>query len=226
MTPTRVLTAAALVAALTMPACGQGNLPQPVQAAVADLAQRLGVAAEQITVETMERVTWPDTSLGNPQPGMMYPQVLTQGYRVFLQHNGVSYEYHTDMDTRVTLVEGDGAAPAAPAAPVGAQPGHTEPQLDETEMRLWMIATAKLDLTRRLGIGMGGVYLASLESVVWPDGALGMERPEDFPQVETPGYRMILETAQGLIAYHTDLAGTVVSAVSYTHLTLPTKRIV
>ncbi len=202
MTPTRVPVAVALVAALVMPVCAQDNLPQPVRAAVADLAQRLGVAAEQITVASMERVTWPDTSLGNPQPGMMYPQVLTDGYRVILQHAGEAFEYHTDMGTTVTLVEAD-AETAAPAS---------DPEPGETDMRLSMIATAKQHLARRLGIDPGGVFLASLENVIWPDAALGMPRPgEAYAQVETPGYRMLLETARGLTAYNTDLTGTIVT---------------
>ncbi len=208
MTLTRVLVAVALVAAPVVSACAQGNLPQPVQAAIADLAKRLDVAAEQITVENMERVTWPNTSLGNPQPGMMYPQVLTQGYRVILRHEDESYEYHTDMGTTVTLLEPDGADVAP--APV-AEPGS---ELDETETRLWMIATAKQHLAWRMGTGVADVFLASLENALWPDASLGMPQPgETYAQVETPGYRMLLETAQGLTAYHSDLSGTVVSEI-------------
>ncbi|MBD3291938.1 MAG: hypothetical protein GF393_03375, partial [Armatimonadia bacterium] len=47
-------------------ACAQGNLPQPVQTAVADLAQRLNVGQDAITVASFEEVTWPDAALGNP----------------------------------------------------------------------------------------------------------------------------------------------------------------
>lgn len=62
--------------------------------AVAHLAQLLGVSPDAITVVSVEEVTWPDTSLGCPQPGMMYTQVLTPGYRLVLEAGGKTYEYH------------------------------------------------------------------------------------------------------------------------------------
>ncbi len=48
------------------------------------------------------RATWPDTSLGCPQKGMMYAQVITPGFRVVLAVNDQDYEYHTD-NARVVL---------------------------------------------------------------------------------------------------------------------------
>ncbi|MDQ4084408.1 MAG: hypothetical protein M3165_01185 [Actinomycetota bacterium] len=62
--------------------------------AVRDLARRLGVDRSEVTVVSVEEVTWRDGSLGCPRPGMMYPQVLTDGVRVVLQAQGRRYEYH------------------------------------------------------------------------------------------------------------------------------------
>ncbi len=60
-----------------------------------DLARRLGVDPSEVTVVSVEEVTWRDGSLGCPRPGMMYPQVLTDGSRVVLQaQGGRRYEYH------------------------------------------------------------------------------------------------------------------------------------
>ena len=59
-----------------------------------ELAQDLGVPVEQIAVETVEAVEWPDASLGAPQPGYMYAQVITPGYRIPLRHGAERYEYH------------------------------------------------------------------------------------------------------------------------------------
>ena len=67
----------------------------PVAAAIADLALRLGVDESHVTLVSQEEVTWPDGSLGCPQPGMGYAQVLVSGSLVVLQVNGVSYEYHS-----------------------------------------------------------------------------------------------------------------------------------
>jgi hypothetical protein len=68
---------------------------QAVNAAENDLAERIGVAKSEIKLVSTEPVNWPDSSLGCPQPGMMYAQVITPGYRVTLESGDQSYEYHT-----------------------------------------------------------------------------------------------------------------------------------
>ena len=75
-----------------------------IQLAITDLAERLGVACEEVTVVRVESVEWPDTSLGNPQPGMVYAQVITPGYKLGLSAQGGLFRYHTDKE-RVILVQ-------------------------------------------------------------------------------------------------------------------------
>ena len=65
-----------------------------VDQAVADLAARLNVPASEIEVVSSEAVVWSDGSLGCPQPGVAYIQILIEGYRVQLKHAGRIYEYH------------------------------------------------------------------------------------------------------------------------------------
>ena len=72
-------------------------------AARRDLAQRQKVDESQITLVRAEAVDWPDSSLGCPQPGMMYLQVITPGYRLVLAAGGVSVEYHTDAGGRFVV---------------------------------------------------------------------------------------------------------------------------
>lgn len=67
-----------------------------VDAAIADLADRLEVDPSSVAVVVVEEVVWPDASLGCPQPDMMYAQVLTDGTRVLLEVDGIGYSYHTD----------------------------------------------------------------------------------------------------------------------------------
>ena len=62
--------------------------------AVADLARRLDVSPDAVTVVEALAVTWPDGSLGCPAPGMMYTQVLVDGTFVLLEAGGQRYEYH------------------------------------------------------------------------------------------------------------------------------------
>jgi len=74
-----------------------------VELAKADLADRKGIDKEDITVVSVKGVNWPDASLGCPEPGMVYAQVITPGYRIMLSHAGKTYEYHTDRSNRVVL---------------------------------------------------------------------------------------------------------------------------
>jgi hypothetical protein len=64
-----------------------------VDAAKAELAKRLSVAAGEIQVVRTEAVDWPDASMGCPKPGKMYAQVVTPGYKVLLSAGGKQYDY-------------------------------------------------------------------------------------------------------------------------------------
>ncbi len=72
-----------------------------VNLAKADLAQRKGIDKDEIVVVAVDAVDWPDTSLGCPEPGMMYAQVITPGYKILLSYAGEIYQYHSDKVDRV-----------------------------------------------------------------------------------------------------------------------------
>ncbi len=196
-----VTAVALIVVALTTVACAQGNLPQPVQTAVEDLAGRLNISQDAVTVASFEEVTWPDASLGDPEPGRVYAQVQTPGYRVFLQAEGQRYEYHTDRRARVTMVGSEQIDEVM-------QPDQNGEE--QTRRRLAVIANAKRALADRLGIDGDDIYLAALEERTWPSTAPGVEQPEQaYAQVQTPGLRLVLEARETLYDYHTDMAGQV-----------------
>jgi cytoskeletal protein RodZ len=75
------------------------EVPEDARAAVAwarqDLASRLNVSVEGIALVSIEAVEWRDSSLGCPQPGQMYLQVITPGYRFVLRADDATYEYHS-----------------------------------------------------------------------------------------------------------------------------------
>ena len=77
-----------------------GDRPsQVVEAAKRDLAQRLGIGEGGIElVGEVDAVTWSDASLGCPEPGEMYAQVLTPGFRFTLKAGSKLYTYHTGKD--------------------------------------------------------------------------------------------------------------------------------
>ena len=74
-----------------------------VDACVRDALTRLNVAANQVSVERVEAREWGDTSLGCPQPGFMYAQVITPGYLIVIAGGGKRLEYHTDTRGRAVM---------------------------------------------------------------------------------------------------------------------------
>lgn len=93
-----------------------GSTPSGDSADSADLArhylsQVLGVPADSLEVLSVEGVEWPDASLGCPQPGMAYIQVLTPGFRVTLRAGSATYVAHTDMGRQAVVCTEQGAPP-------------------------------------------------------------------------------------------------------------------
>ena len=72
-----------------------------------DLAQRLGVSADDITEESVEQVDFPDAALGAPIEDEMSAQVITPGWRIRLSAQNRSYEYRaTGKQLRLVNFEG------------------------------------------------------------------------------------------------------------------------
>lgn len=66
-----------------------------VDIAVADLMARRGLSnADDIDIVAVDEVVWRDRGLGCPRKDMQYAQVLTDGTRIVLATDGVSYHYH------------------------------------------------------------------------------------------------------------------------------------
>jgi hypothetical protein len=78
-----------------------------------DLSRRLAVAETAIAFLHSTPVDWPDSSLGCPEPGMMYAQVITPGYQIGLAVGDELYYYHTNGVRGFKYCPG--AAPAAPS---------------------------------------------------------------------------------------------------------------
>jgi hypothetical protein len=80
---------------------GTMDYPDVVRAALAQAASDLGVSPDQLTIIAVEARDWPDSSLGCPQPGRAYSQIVTPGYRLVVQANGRQYDYHTNRTTMI-----------------------------------------------------------------------------------------------------------------------------
>lgn len=89
-----------------------GEVPQALlQAIMADLSARTGVAPAAMAVVRAESVVWGDGSLGCPEPGMMYTQALVDGYWVVLKVNAREYDYRASQTGYFRLCEGKGGGP-------------------------------------------------------------------------------------------------------------------
>lgn len=66
-----------------------------IEVAIADLAPRLDASESDIVALSAVLVTWSDSSMGCPQPGMEYAQLLQDGSVIELGYNGRVYRYHT-----------------------------------------------------------------------------------------------------------------------------------
>jgi hypothetical protein len=80
---------------IVQPAPGNPGLKDPFLLAVADLSGRLSVSEAEVELVSLQEVTWRDGSLGCPEAGMSYIQVLTSGQQMILRVNGQDYYYHS-----------------------------------------------------------------------------------------------------------------------------------
>jgi hypothetical protein len=79
---------------------GANSAPEPVVNAVRAAARLTGIAPDKVEVLDVTPVDWPDASLGLPEPGMMYAQMITPGYQVRLRAGDRILVYHTDTGHR------------------------------------------------------------------------------------------------------------------------------
>ena len=181
---------------------GESPLPQPglspisplpapatpaLAAATRFLADQLSISPEEITVISSEPVEWPDTSLGCPQPGVMYAQVLTPGYRFRLEAAGAEYEVHTDQagQSVVTcepassgLNDDPQAAPQAAFRALLAHLTGTFPGFGLDQQREW----AYQDISKEAVVGVS--------TWAWRGGEWTLEMT--FPAVPEPAYESVL----------------------------------
>jgi hypothetical protein len=88
--------------ASSTPSPGPQLMP-PVEAALREASFYLGMPRDRLRLERVESRTWSDGSLGCPQPGRLYPQVITPGYLVVISGAGQRLEYHTNERDSVVL---------------------------------------------------------------------------------------------------------------------------
>lgn len=67
-----------------------------VEQAKKDLAKRLKVSESDIKESSVDKVDFPDMSLGAPASGEMSAQMISTGWKINLNAKGKTYEYRAD----------------------------------------------------------------------------------------------------------------------------------
>jgi hypothetical protein len=81
------------------PGSGGSMIPADAQSVVElvlqDAATQLGVDPSALTVSAIEPTDWPDSSLGCPEEGGVYAQVISPGYQITVTDGSATLIYHT-----------------------------------------------------------------------------------------------------------------------------------
>jgi hypothetical protein len=89
-----------------------GQVPTPLlDEIVADASDRTGVEPAAIVTVQAQAVTWPDGSLGCPEPDVAYTQALVPGYWVVLDAGGTMLDYRVGRAGSFILCESPLATP-------------------------------------------------------------------------------------------------------------------
>ena len=87
------------------------------ETALDDAARLSGLKRADLRVVSAEAVTWPDGSLGCPQPGLLYTQALVPGYRIRIQAGAEILDYHAGWLGQLVLCPKGRSVEPAPGGP-------------------------------------------------------------------------------------------------------------
>jgi hypothetical protein len=72
-----------------------------LQMSIADLQERQNVSLDEVVLQSIDAIGFPDGSLGAPEPNVPYPLAPTPGYEIRLETKGVVYRYWAAGDRTV-----------------------------------------------------------------------------------------------------------------------------
>lgn len=92
------------------------RVAQPlIDLAIADICARYHVRLEDVELWSVVPVTFRDSSLGKPEPGKVYLQVMISGFQINLHVGDMVYRYH-GADGRIVFI-GPAGLDVAPRVP-------------------------------------------------------------------------------------------------------------
>jgi hypothetical protein len=160
------------------------DLTPAQRAALAALADQLGLTADKIKLVSTEAITWPDGCLGIVRMGVLCTQAEVPGFKIILGASGKKYEFHTNRDgSTVLLAE-------------GAQ--------DSAEVEQVVIK----QLAANLGLQESDISVVSDTTIEFNDACMGVAMEGVMcAQVVTPGHIIVLEAKGVQYEFHTSADG-------------------
>ncbi len=166
-----------------------------VHVAIDALVTELGVAKEQVFVDTVRAVEWRDSSLGCPKPGVAYLDVISPGHRVILRVDGQVHVVHESRNRAFVCVQTKAMGGITPQRDLSFGP---------------QMVAARRDLASRLGVTEREILFLSGEGKTWPDASLGCPEPGVmYTQAQVRGWVLTFGHNQRIYTYHTDLVRTI-----------------
>lgn len=144
-------------------ATAQQSPPTQINAALQDLSTYLGtpIALEDLSAWNWSQQTFEDRSLGCPQSGQSYAQVVTNGYQFYLEYGNIVYDYRVSNDMETVIL-------------CSTNPVSTNPP-----------PTCQNALTPRLEIGSIGRVTGGLPSNLRAQPAINAQEIGEVPSGET-----------------------------------------
>ena len=142
-----------------------------------------------------EQSQWSDSSLGCPQPGVMYAQVITSGYVLRFADRDAIREVHVAGNAAIVC-----SPQLATSAPKRSTAANRVRDLDA------IVESARADLAAKLNLKADDVSLRNFEPTTWPDSRLGCGEPlADTAPGPVRGFKLNFATTRQNYTYHTDL---------------------
>jgi hypothetical protein len=136
-------------------------------------------------------VEWSDSSIGCPQPGEAYAQVITPGHKISLRVDGRLHFVHEAKGRAFVCKRRKAVRGVTP-----------QKELVWGEQAM----LARKDLATRLGIEEKDIIIASAQSTTWSDASMGC--PEEGVEYNTrniEGYVLTLRHGSRNYRYHSDM---------------------
>jgi hypothetical protein len=205
--PTAPVSPISPISPLPVPPLEPDAVSQELSELSVQVAEQLNLSDEALTPISTEQVTWPDASLGCPQPDMAYAQVLTPGWRiVFVDAEGHEYNVHTAENREQFVICEQSSEMSVP-------PAYQDNPAVEAAIK---------KLVEEEGIAMESVTVIDVVAVEWSNSCLGCEKPnQQCLMVITPGYRITLKSGAETYDLHTDRTGRQVIICTQPSLTPP-----